>query len=71
MKQDHRELIKAAEDAGATIEYRSKHMAVLLPNGEIVFCSVSPSDYRGLRNLAHQLGRSGLEFTWKGKHYGT
>lgn len=59
---DRRELLKAAEKAGWKIEKRRRgHLKLTSPDGDIVFTSSTPSDWRGTLNLASHLRRLGLE----------
>lgn len=58
---EHKDLLKAAKKAGWTVEKRNHgHIKLTAPNGEFIFTSSTPSDWRATLNLAAHLRRLGL-----------
>lgn len=50
-----RKLLKEAEEDGWAFEKRKRHIFGKHPNGQTTTISVSPSDWRVLRNIQHDL----------------
>jgi predicted RNA binding protein YcfA (HicA-like mRNA interferase family) len=49
---------QALRDVNAVLLRRNKHFVYGLPNGRIVVVPMSPSDWRGEKNLIQQISRS-------------
>jgi predicted RNA binding protein YcfA (HicA-like mRNA interferase family) len=57
-KHDLREVLVEAERSGWTVDHtRRGHLRLTHPNGALVYCSSTPSDYRGVKNLRALLRR--------------
>ena len=61
MKKRLRELLEAAVEAGARVEWtRNNHLRIRCPKG-VVHTGSTPSCHRGILNLRAQLRRAGLK----------
>lgn len=60
LDRDMRALVKAALAAGCTLERRTKHLALRLPNGQLVTVA-SNRNSRADRNLRAALRRAGVQ----------
>lgn len=60
-KNDFRDMIKAAERAGWTVERRhGGHLKWKSPTGAVVFSASTPSDHRAIKNHMSLLRKAGL-----------
>jgi hypothetical protein len=58
---DYQALINEARKAGATVRQSPRgHLKIILPNGNLVVASLSPSDRKAHHNLRAELRRQGL-----------
>lgn len=58
-RKDERELRRLASDfGGQLLQTRNSHYGICLPNGEVVYCPSSPSDWRFRKNLLAQVRRA-------------
>jgi hypothetical protein len=56
------QLLRAAEAAGARVEFGGRHYKVFMPGGKgIVVVSATTSDHRSLKNARAQMRRFGLD----------
>jgi hypothetical protein len=54
-------LAELAREHGGTVEgTRGNHLAIVLPNGERVICSGTPSDWRALANTRANVRRAAV-----------
>lgn len=61
-KKDLNVLLDRARSQGCTITLRRNgHYRVCLPNGSIMFCSQTPSDFRAIHKIRAHLRREGLK----------
>lgn len=60
MAQPFKELLRAAEARGWTVDQNSggKHLKLRRPGCRVVVCSRTPSDHRALKNIAADLRRA-------------
>lgn len=59
LKTDVRQYLRVLEAEGAEVSLtRGNHWRVRLENGELVFCSLTPSDRRALANFKAQVKRA-------------
>lgn len=57
-------LFSKAESQGWSVEFTKKcHFKMTAPNGGIVFCASTPSEYRGMKNLLSQMKKHGFKET--------
>lgn len=57
-------LFSKAQKQGWTVEFTKKcHYKMTAPDGGIVFCPSTPSEYRGMKNLLAEMKRHGYKET--------
>ena len=62
MAKPHKIFLKKLKNLGCTITVRKNtHLKIQLPNGNVVFCSNTPSDPRAQKNIIRDLRREGLQ----------
>lgn len=60
-KNDFKDMIKAAEKAGWTVERtRGGHLRWKSPKGPVVFSASTPSDHRAVKNHVSEMRKAGL-----------
>jgi hypothetical protein len=59
--KDTARLLNQAVQLGATVTKNARHAKVYCPNGALVIVSMTPSDWRAVRNQRARLRRGGLD----------
>jgi len=60
--KDQRQLLRKAAKQGVIISKDGKgHLRLVCPNGYIIRCASSVSDYRGVKNIRAHLRQQGID----------